>query len=126
MGGLSGFGCFLFSRLFFASLRPPNGRLVGRRSVGLANPRGSGFVNLCTLLCGRVRLATPNDLPYVCDMFASSHQNPDKDSLSTAATLAIIAGVSLVLAGTTALWVVYGDRVYFDTIMTGLASCFSF
>lgn len=24
------------------------------------------------------------------------------------------------------LWVVYGDRVYFDAIMTGLAGCFSF
>jgi len=41
-----------------------------------------------------------------------------------AAGIAVATGC--VLAATAALWVAYGDRVYFDTIMTGLASCLSF
>lgn len=59
-------------------------------------------------------------------MITSSHQQPGKIDLTSVGSLAVIAGVSVVLLGTAALWVAYGDRVYFDTIMTGLASCFSF
>lgn len=59
-------------------------------------------------------------------MITSSHHQSGKVTLTSASSLAIIAGTGIVLLGTTALWVAYGDRVYFDTIMTGLASCFSF
>lgn len=73
-----------------------------------------------------VQLARAHNLPYPDDMFASSHQQPGKINLTSASSLAVIAGVGIVFLGTIALWVAYGDRVYFDTIMTGLASCFSF
>jgi len=59
-------------------------------------------------------------------MITSSHHQSGRISLTSASSLAIITGVGVVLLGTGALWVAYGDRVYFDTIMTGLASCFSF
>ncbi len=52
-----------------------------------------------------------------------------KASTQTLSPLAI-AGLSsatfAVLAATFALWVAYGDRVYFDTLVNGFASCFSF
>lgn len=47
-------------------------------------------------------------------------------ALFSPAYLVIGIASGLVLAGTISLWVHYGERVYFDTIMTGLASCFSF
>ena len=46
--------------------------------------------------------------------------------IPSAATALIAVAVVAVLTGTAALWVAYGDRVYFDSIMNGLASCFSF
>ncbi|MEM1049177.1 MAG: hypothetical protein AAGL24_23695 [Pseudomonadota bacterium] len=52
-----------------------------------------------------------------------------KASIQTLSPLAV-AGLStatfVVLAATTALWLSYGDRVYFDTLVNGFASCFSF
>lgn len=43
--------------------------------------------------------------------------------LAVTATMAAVFGA--IAAATAMLWIAYGDRVYFDAIMNGLASCFS-
>lgn len=52
--------------------------------------------------------------------------NASTQTLSPLAIAGLSSAVLVVLAATTALWVAYGDRVYFDALVNGFASCFSF
>jgi len=73
-------------------------------------------------------LATRGAVPYFPAMTVPVRQrsSPHQSVLPSMTTTVIAVATGFVLAGTIALWMTYGDRVYFDTIMTGLASCFSF
>jgi hypothetical protein len=49
---------------------------------------------------------------------------PSERLASRPAVVAVVAIVTILLAAALTLWAIYGGRVFYETILAGIAACF--